>query len=142
MEGKSYDCLICGQSILIHKLGSFDVRYLDLNPNNKNQSNIGFYHRKCQIKHKIIKLESIFESAQIGNLQYFVSTIRTLRQVKRSLFSPVDCFFCGESIIKFIGRSSESITSHHIDWNRDNNDPLNITFAHCGCHQSYHQHFR
>ena len=57
------------------------------------------------------------------------------------LFSPFDCFFCMEPITVFEGRGSESICTHHIDWNPDNNIPENVAYAHGRCHVSYHHLF-
>jgi hypothetical protein len=58
-----------------------------------------------------------------------------------ALFSPTVCFFCGEPITVLEGHSSESICTHHIDWNEDNNEPTNVAFSHRGCHTAYHLSF-
>ena len=64
-----------------------------------------------------------------------------LTNLRDTLFSPFDCFFCIEPIVKFEGQSSESICTHHIDWNHDNDSPENVAYAHQGCHGSYHHSF-
>jgi hypothetical protein len=44
---------------------------------------------------------------------------------------PYECFFCDDELLTL-----EEV--HHIDGNRNNNEPYNLAAAHDACHNSYH----
>ncbi len=48
------------------------------------------------------------------------------------------CYFCGELITKFNGLEKDSLVIHHLNHNRGDNSPENLSPAHQGCHISYH----
>ena len=50
----------------------------------------------------------------------------------------MNCYFCGEPIIKMRGRDSDSIVIHSLDGNHDNWDKENKVPAHNGCHMRFH----
>lgn len=43
------------------------------------------------------------------------------------------CYFCGEPV------EAEEVLVHHVDHDRTNNFPLNLTPAHRSCHTAYHK---
>ena len=56
----------------------------------------------------------------------------------QSLGNGIICYYCGNTIIKFKRRDSDSLVVHHLngdhnDWNFDN-----LTTFHYGCHTKYH----
>ena len=58
------------------------------------------------------------------------------------IFPPTVCFFCGDSIVRFEGHGSTSLSTHHINWDHDDDSPENVAFAHTKCHHIYHGHFK
>jgi hypothetical protein len=52
---------------------------------------------------------------------------------------PHPCAFCGKPIEMASGRSGQSAVIHHIDEDRSNNAPENLTSMHRGCHNKHHR---
>ena len=54
------------------------------------------------------------------------------------------CFFCGkiitpDSFYPKKGYKRDELTIHHIDENRNNNNPSNLVLVHRTCHRRYHR---
>jgi hypothetical protein len=50
---------------------------------------------------------------------------------------PYTCHFCGEPADSY-GRGKGLAQPHHIDGDKENNDPANLVPAHGGCHTKHH----
>jgi hypothetical protein len=51
---------------------------------------------------------------------------------------PWPCYFCGEPVEPDAAEPRRRLVVHHLDHDRSNGAPDNLTASHRGCHQSHH----
>jgi len=132
-------CRICGNNIdkdhlVRHPFANFCKRCKDARPKKDRPRG---YH--CKVVHKgpdAARWSGGDYKWKMYHGDFTARVIEEARELKKDENGEIHCFICGRPESDYILETGHKFDSHHLDWNKENNDLLNFDFA---CHSEHRE---